>query len=249
MRGSSQDWGFRQIANVVRVPVETFTESSEIVLWISPQNIVLDAGRGTTILIEYPHEGSLQTHRGAASWVAPVSGTDYTAQSGLTVTGSVVGDRYRIVLANAGSGSLTVSGLQIRGKALVVGDPIYVGASDSASITAFGEREYATTCPAVQRHISEAQEYADGVVARQASPHGWLVARWPGHYDPTKAKNLDISRRVTVERAQEDNGLLYRGYRYRATGRGLRHHGVPTVSGSGRIGSERAGRHVGPDIW
>ena len=152
MRGSSQDWGFRQIANVVRVPVETFTESSEIVLWISPQNIVLDAGRGTTILIEYPHEGSLQTHRGAASWVAPVSGTDYTAQSGLTVTGSVVGDRYRIVLANAGSGSLTVSGLQIRGKALVVGDPIYVGASDSRIYHRVRRERIRETGPAVQRH-------------------------------------------------------------------------------------------------
>ena len=48
-------------------------------------------------------------------------------------------------------------------------------------------------------------------MARQASPHGWLVARWPGHYDPTKAKNLDISRRVTVERAQEETDYYIEG--------------------------------------
>ena len=91
LRGTAQDWGFRQIANVVRVPVETLTESGVITLWTSAQDIVLPAGGSTELLLEYPNAGSPTTHRGAGSWVAPVAGTDYQAGIGLTVSGAVAG--------------------------------------------------------------------------------------------------------------------------------------------------------------
>ena len=40
-------------------------------------------------------------------------------------------------------------------------------------------------------------------MSRQKSPHGWLIARWPSHYAVDNAKELDISRRITVVRSGE----------------------------------------------
>ena len=51
--------------------------------------------------------------------------------------------------------------------------------------------------------IEDAQEYADGIVSRQRSPHGWLVARWPAYKAVQQALGLELSRRITVERLGE----------------------------------------------
>ena len=215
LRGSGLDWGYRQIANVVYVAVESLTETGEITLIdrqpASPQagmvpvaipGIPVDAGARRSLIFTYPTDSSPANHRSAASWIAPVSGTDYTAQTGLVVTGSVVGDSYRVTLQNSSAGSISVNDLRIRGTALAAGIPVIVEAKDSASITTFGEREYARPSP-LFTSIGAAQEYADGRVSRQRSPHGWLVARWPAYSAAGQARSLDISRRITVERLGE----------------------------------------------
>ena len=217
LKGSYRDWGFKQIANVVRVPVETLVVSATIVLWTLPQDVVLAAGQTVSIIIQYPTASSPSSHRGVGGWLAPEVGTDYTAQTGLTITGSVSGDRYLVQLENSSGGSLTVNMLQVRGVALVVGDPVYIEAKDTVSISAFGEREYDRPAK-LFTELAAAQEYADGIVARQRSPHGWLVARWAAHHAPSKAASLDISRRVTVERDGERSDYYIEGIRPRLRG-------------------------------
>ena len=97
LRGSHLDLGFRYIANAINVLVATLEESAEITLVSSPV-VVVPAGATQTVVYSYPSHSSPSSHRSAASWIAPVSGTDYAAQTGLTLTGTVVGDNYQIYL-------------------------------------------------------------------------------------------------------------------------------------------------------
>ena len=198
LRGSYLDSGFKQIANVINVPVATLAESGEITLVSSP-DVVIPAGSTRSIIYSYPSASSPSSHRAAASWVAPVSGTDYTARTGLTLTGAVVGEAYEVTFANTSAASITVDDLELRGKALVAGTTIIVPSKDSDSILKFKEREYLRPSK-LFTEIGPAQEYADGRVSRHKDPVGWLVALWPAYYAPEEARSLDLSRRITVEK-------------------------------------------------
>ena len=91
LRGSGLDWGYRQIANVVIVPVETLEEEAEAILWRVPHDIDITAGEIRPFLLAYPNANSPTNARGVASWIEPVSGTDYTPITGLNVTGAGCG--------------------------------------------------------------------------------------------------------------------------------------------------------------
>ena len=221
LEGSALDWGFRYVANAVYVPVTELSETGEITMITGAPNPVIPAGGTRELLFSYPAPsdiGSRPTHQGAASWTEPVAGTDYTAQNGLTVTGTVEGEQYRVRFENSSGGPITVDDLEIRGKAVESGIPVIVSAKDAASIARFGEREYARPSPLFTT-IGAAQEYADGIISRRKLPHGWLVARWPAYLDAAKARTLDLSRRITVERLGETAdyfiegiGLAMRGF-------------------------------------
>ena len=202
IKGSYRDWGFKEIANLVKVSVINLEESATITLWTAPQAITVPANGTAIISIIYPSSGAPSTHRGATTWVLPVAGTDYTAQTGFSLSGAVTGDRYVLTLANSSSSEISIPALKVRGKALIQGDVVEIVEKDQASITAFGEREYNKPAPFFTS-IAAAREYAQQKVAENKGPHGWLVARWPGHYAAAKAGDLDISRRITVERGGE----------------------------------------------
>ena len=205
LEGSALDWGFRYVANAVYVPVTELSETGEITMITGAPNPVIPAGGTRELLFSYPAPyatGSRATHQGAASWTEPVAGTDYTAQNGLTVTGTVEGEQYRVRFENSSGQAITVDDLEIRGKAVESGIPVIVSAKDAASIARFGEREYTRPSPLFTT-IGAAQEYADGIISRRKVPHGWLVARWPAYLDVAKARALDVSRRITVERQGE----------------------------------------------
>ena len=209
LRGSHLDVGFRYIANAINVPVATLTESGEITLVSSPA-VAIPAGSTRTVVYSYPSHSNPSNHRSAASWIAPVAGTDYTAQTGLTLTGTVVGDNYQIIFGNSSGASITVSDLEIRGKAIVTGAPIIVPSKDADSILKFKEREYLRPSK-LFTDIGPAQEYADGRVSRHKDPVGWLVALWPAYYAPEEARSLDLSRRITVERQGETKEYFIEG--------------------------------------
>ena len=209
LRGSYLDLGFKQIANVINVPVATLAESGEITLVSSP-DVAIPAGSTRSIIYSHPSASSPSSHRAAASWVAPVSGTDYTARTGLTLTGAVVGEAYEVTFTNTSAASITVDDLELRGKALVAGIPIIVPSKDSDSILKFKEREYLRPSK-LFTEIGPAQEYADGRVSRHKDPVGWLVALWPAYYAPGEARSLDLSRRITVEREGETKEYFIEG--------------------------------------
>ena len=211
LKGSALDWGFRQIANVVNVSVTPLAPSANVITLWSSSAIRINAGVALDFRIGYPADrGSPASHIGVESWIDPVAGTDYTAQTGLSVRGVADGNLYVVTFRNTnqpgqrpGSGTHIVVGpFTLRGTPLVAGSTSYIQTKDSASITAFGEREYARPSP-LFTDIGIAQEYADGIVNNRKEPHGWLVARWPAKADVVKASSLDLSRRITVERLGE----------------------------------------------
>ena len=199
LRGSALDWGFRQIANVVNVPVTPLAPFATVITLWSISTIMVDPGVTLNFHISYPEDNSPLSHRGVSNWIEPVAGTDYTAQSGLIVSGALDGGFYVVSFKNETGTQIAVGDFKLRGTPLVAGESPYIQTKDSASITAFGEREYARPSP-LFTDIGKAQKYADGIVRRQAAPHGWLVARWPAYSDVAKAQALDLSRRITLER-------------------------------------------------
>ena len=235
LRGSALDWGFRQIANSVRVPVETLSESAEMTLWTSAQELVVPANNLRIIIINYPNADAPANHRGAASWIEPVAGTDYTAVSGLTLSGSGDGVRYVIAMTNSLSTTITIAegDLQVRGKALVAGALLWVESEDATSIDTFGEREYPRPSP-LFTDIGEAQEYADGIVAASASPNGWLVARWPAYTAVSMARTLELSRRITVLRDAEQIDYYIEGVSIALIGFTRMEYLLSPVPGAGR---------------
>ena len=227
LKGSALDWGFRQIANVVNVPVTPLAPlagtANVIVLW-STSAIKINAGVTLRFRIGYPEDNSPLSHRGVSSWIEPVAGVDYTAQNGLRISGAVDGSAYVVTILNtlgslsSGGPQLAVGHLQVRGTPLVAGDTTYVLGLDISSIAAFGKREYARPSP-LFTDIGQAQAYADGVVSRQSSPQGWIVARWPAEAAVEQARSLDLSRRITLTRLGkeleyyiEGVGMTLRGF-------------------------------------
>ena len=227
LQGSALDWGFRQIANVVRVSVIPLASAANVIVLWSTSAIRINAGVALEFHVSYPEDNtSDKSHVGVVSWIEPVAGTDYTAQPGLSVSGRVDGSQYVVTLRNTnqpgqrpGEGTHIVVGLfTLRGTPLVEADSYRVESKDSASIAAFGEREYARPSP-LFTDIGLATAYADGRVSQGKVPRGWLVVRWPAESAVGRARSLDLSRRVTVVRLGETAdyyvegiGLTLRGY-------------------------------------
>ena len=219
LEGSALDWGHRYIANTVRVPVKVLEAEAQIITLWSGSHVKVGAHVVFDILVGYPEDNQAPlSHRGVVTWIEPVAGTDFTAQTGLRITGAVSGDGYLLTFSNSTNTVINVGPLKVRGTPLVVGDTAYIPSRDTDSITAFGEREYARPSP-LFTDIGQAQAYADGIVGRLKSPHGWLVARWPAYYAVALAQALELSRRITVERlgATQDYyieaiGIVQRGF-------------------------------------
>ena len=201
LKGSALDWGFRQIANVVNVPITPLISSANVIALWTISSIRIDPGVTLTFHISYPDDNtSNKTHVGVANWIEPVAGTDYTAQTFLNVSGALDGSHYAVTFRNDSRIDQIAVGLfTLRGTPLVAGESPYIQTKDTASIAAFGEREYARPSP-LFTDIGKAQEYADGIVSHRKAPHGWLVARWPAEADVAKARMLDLSQRITLVR-------------------------------------------------
>ena len=61
---------------------------------------------------------------------------------GLTVTQAAEGNQLVIELANSTSADITVTRLQARGQALILGDPIAPEFRSDSSVTTYGPKEY-----------------------------------------------------------------------------------------------------------
>ena len=92
LRGSALDWGYRYIANTVSVPVKVLEAEAQIITLWSGSHVKVGAHVIFDIFIGYPEDNSPLSHRGVVTWIEPVPGTDFTAQTGLRITGAVSGE-------------------------------------------------------------------------------------------------------------------------------------------------------------
>jgi hypothetical protein len=118
----------------------------------------IPAGQSITLTMLYTDPAQRAARVGGIDLVTPVATTDYTANTAadgsgtnltanLTVTPTFGANSTDYVLAN-GSGSLMyVTKLQQRGRGLYDYDPVETRATDSGSITAYGENELRLDLP------------------------------------------------------------------------------------------------------
>ena len=188
----------KRVANIVRVPVQTYSNAASAVLWRASGNIVVAAGTTVRVRAVYPTRDAPNDHVGVVSWTPVASGTDYVAQTNLSVTSSTVGEELEIVLTNSGGTDLTVTSLQARGVALVADTPLVIEKRDSTSIGTHGEREYPEPSPWFGS-IAEASTYADTVIARHKDLETILRVEFQANQIWDDIATVDISRRVSVD--------------------------------------------------
>ena len=76
---------FEDLANVITSQVRTYGVGTEEVLW-SATGFPISGSSDIPITIRYPNENTRSNNVAVSSWTALAVGTDYTAQSGVTLT-------------------------------------------------------------------------------------------------------------------------------------------------------------------
>jgi hypothetical protein len=134
--------GARDIINSVTFEVSDRTEDADLtVVWTQDSQISLSTGESVTV-----QASGSEPFVGA---VTPVSGTDFSASgAGVpSVTLSRTSGASATITVLAVGGSVTLTGLQLRARAITVQRTVKVSRIDSDSITRHGEKAYPETAP------------------------------------------------------------------------------------------------------
>ena len=200
----------RDVYSVVEVPVRTFAISEVIVLWTIAQAVTVPARDSITIVASHPGPNAPANHIAVASWSPLVAGTDYTAQTGLTLRTEDLGDRLNITMANATGNDIDVATLQARGRALQEADPLIVRAQDDDAYNLYGPKEYPLQ-DAFFANANDAQGWAEFRLSIHSQPHQVIdIEVLANGYEDTLMA-LDLSRRVTLELRGADTDYFIEG--------------------------------------
>ena len=134
MDGLTPDQPFQDFANRIVSTLRKYTAGSQQVLWEADG---LDVPGNTTVVIVARYPSSPTDNVAVSSWTPLQSGTDYTAQSGVTVSMVTQGNEATVTITNANGASISMD-LQIRGLPLVSAHPVEIPAEDADSILAYG---------------------------------------------------------------------------------------------------------------
>lgn len=171
------DHGARDICNSVTFDAVRYALDAVLTaVWSSTSTYTVLAGQ------------TLQVNASANSAfmnaAVPVSGTDFSVLGGATVTATISktsGQSAVISLTSAG-GTALVGGLQLRAQALVSGDSVRVGSTDTASVGQHGEQDYGQSAP--WAGPADSQAVADTVVMLYAQRRPAVQMSVPSS-DPT----------------------------------------------------------------
>ena len=191
----------KDIANIVRVRIRSYSVGSEATLWTMPMAVELATGATIRFIAEYPD--------GVGSWVTPLvasadyeafdnedgTGTDHT--SDITVAATERGAELVLDITNGHTGAVWLTLLGVRGLALTEGATTTVERLDQDSIDIYGERDYLS--PALHLGtVNSAQSYADYILGLHASPLRRATVTWDVAENETFAKSNEVSDRVTL---------------------------------------------------
>jgi hypothetical protein len=189
--------GWRDIVNSVSFDVDERSPDAEYtVVWNSDSSYSLAIGESQTIDIS-----------GSDPFINAQDltlGTDYTVTGAGTVTTTVSrdsGQSVRITLLAIG-GSVVISNLQLRGRAIPVRRTIKVSQTDAASITSHGERSYPDSAP--WSNVQDAYAIATMILLHYAHRRPTvslrLAASDPEHYQQILSRM--ISDRIHIVNAE-----------------------------------------------
>lgn len=195
LNGYRPDQPLRELANRFTSTVRQFADGTEKTLW-SGIGIVVPGGSGVTLRIEFPTRIAENNEVAVDDWVDPVSGTDYTAQTGLTVAFTGEGNSGELVLSNSNRGDITVD-INIRGTPLLENDSFVIVTEDDDSIAEYGLREYISPAKWLG-DIDEVEELQDFQLTIYKDPAERVDAEWDAYYNRRLAADLDLSDRCQV---------------------------------------------------
>ena len=191
----------RDIYNVAKATIRTYTTAAEAVLWTLNETPVLPAGASRIWWAEPSDLNTLYV----ALWTTPVVGTDVTqtgvANGDIAVAVSKFARSMKITVTNNHAAlPATLTLVQAKGTAVTLNDQTSVNVEDATSQTAYGERSYALPAKWLAS-TNEAQDYCDYIVGRYKDPHPVVAITWVANRNAaamTTALDLAINNRVTV---------------------------------------------------
>lgn len=143
--------GWRDIVNTVTFEVSDRAVSADVqAVWSSDDSIVLSIGQSVTIDVS----GSDPF----INAITPVSGTDYTFTGAGTVTvglNRTSGASAQVTFTAIGGG-VVITNMQLRAQPIPVTNTVKITRSDTASISAHGERSYPDSAPWANANDAEA---------------------------------------------------------------------------------------------
>ena len=220
----------KDLANLVRARVRTWTVGDEAELWRLDGELVLAAGESITLRPQYMGTASSPA---VTEWIDPQPCEDYQAWSmtggaGDELTGTLDVDlvaganEVELSLTNEhATATLYVNLLKLRGMRLEEGDPVDVEVKDDTSIEAYGVRPY-TIATDLLSTVMDARDYADEIVRLYAGPTRKGAVRIQANPIFADALPLELSDRVTLT-LRDFTGDMYVEAIGHALTPGLRH--------------------------
>ena len=206
----------KDLANLVRARVRTWTVGDEAELWRLDEELVLAAGESITLRPQYMASASSPA---VSEWIDPQPCEDYQAWSmtggaGDELTGTLDVDlvagatEVALTLTNEhATATLYVNLLKLRGMRLEEGDPVEVEVRDDTSIEAYGVRPY-TIATDLLSTVMDAKDYADEIIGLYAGPTRKGAVRIQANPIFADALPLELSDRVTLT-LRDFTGAMY----------------------------------------
>ena len=215
LNGMKPDHPYEDLANIITSQVRTYGIGTEEVLW-SVDDLPIEGNSDSEIVIVYPDEGTARNKVAVSSWTALAAGTDYTAQSGVTLTMTTEGNQATIRIQNTNSSDTTMD-IEVRGVPIVRNPPIDIITKDQDSIDAIGQPypyPYDVpwlSSPATVKVIHEI------LLRIHADPAERLTLTWEAGSDRELAAELDLSDRVEAMRRGILTDYFIESIRHRVT--------------------------------
>ena len=213
--GIKPDHPFEDLANVITSQVRTYGVGAEEVLW-SATGFPISGSSDIPITIRYPNENTRSNNVAVSSWTALAVGTDYTAQSGVTLTLTTEGNNATIRIQNVNAAD-TAMDIQIRGVPIVRNAPVEIITPDQDSIDEVGQPiPYPFPTPWLS-DPALVKILHDILLRLYSSPAERLTLTWEVESGRAIAASLDLSDRVEVMRRGEATEFFIESIRHRLT--------------------------------
>ena len=232
MDGLTPDQPFQDFANRIVSILRKYAAGSQQVLWSADG---LDVPGNTTIPIVARYPNSPTDEVAVSSWTALQSGTDYTAQSGVTVSMVTQGNEATVTIANSNGAAISMD-LQIRGFPLVSAHPVEIPAQDADSILAYGPSSVYPLPTFWLSSVADVMSLQSFILSVYGEPAERVTGTWEAGTDLDQATERDVSDRVSVTRRGSEYDYFIESIGHSFSADGAFHYVTNTLSPAGLYG-------------